>query len=283
MITSKANARIKELRLLKQAKHRNARGAYFIEGVRLAEEVLRQTLPVQEIVYSPELEKTTRGIELLSTARRKILDAEWLYVSDEVLGTICDTQSHQGILVVLRKREQSFEDIWRREGIILLLYRLQDPGNLGTIFRVADAGGAAGLVLSEETTDPYSPKVVRSSMGSLFRVPFLSNQDIVECLKELQSKGFRLWATAVQEGPAFWEVDFCTPTAVLFGREGGGVPKELMKMADGVLSIPMKPRVDSLNVAMAAGLVVYEAFRQRERGGDKRCSWPPRSASTGEG
>jgi TrmH family RNA methyltransferase len=263
MITSKSNPGIKEIRLLKQAKHRHARGEYFIEGVRLVEEALRQAVPVVKIAYSPRLERTERGAELLSRAREKIPDAEWLYVSDEVIATLSDTQSQQGILAVLKKRERSLEELRQKQGMILLLYGLQDPGNLGTIFRLADAGGGGGLILSRGSVDPYSPKVVRASMGSFLRVPFLKDQDMKECLEKLRSWGYQIWATVVRGEPSFWEVDFSRPTAVLFGQEGAGLPNDLMKSADGLFTIPMAADVDSLNVATAAGLVIYEAFRQK--------------------
>ncbi|MBI5966698.1 MAG: RNA methyltransferase [Deltaproteobacteria bacterium] len=264
MITSKSNSRIKEIRLLKQAKYRQARGEYFIEGIRLLEEALQQDLGVRKIAYSPRLAKTERGARLLSKARKKIPDTEWLYVSEEVMGSISDTQSHQGVLAVLPKKEQSWEKFWEREGMILLLWQLQDPGNLGTIFRVADAGGAAGVILSQGTIDPYSPKVVRASMGSIFRLPFLLNQDLENCLKILRSKEYRVWATVVRDGPSFWKVDFSRPTAVLFGQEGAGLPEHLLEEVDELFTIPMASNVESLNVAMAAGLVIYEAYRQKK-------------------
>ena len=266
MITSKGNTQVKDIRILKQAKYRHARGEYFIEGVRLVEEALREGVPVRKIAYSPRLEKIERGAELLSLVRERIPDAEWLYLSDEVMGTLSDTKSHQGIVAVLKKKEPGAEDLWQREGLILLLYELQDPGNLGAIFRLADAGGAAGLIFSRGTIDPYSPKVVRASMGSLFRVPFLKNQDLPDCLQKLRLRGYQIWATAIRGQPSFWEVDFSRPTAVLFGQEGAGLPEDLLKGADGRFTIPMAPRVDSLNVAMAAGLVIYEAWRQRQGG-----------------
>ena len=263
MITSKSNPKVKEIRLLKQAKHRDDRGEYLIEGVRLVEEALLQALPVRKVVYSPHLEETRRGADLLSAARKKASRAEWLYVSEEVLGAISDTQTHQGILVVLGKREYTWEDLGKREGVVLLLQGIQDPGNLGTLFRVAEAGGSAGLILSKGSADPYSPKVVRTTMGSLFRLPFLVNQDPGDWLKVLRSKGYRIWATAGHGGTSFWEADLAGPNAVIFGQEGAGLPNDLMEAADGLLTIPMAPPMESLNVAMAAGLVVYETFRQK--------------------
>jgi len=263
MITSKSNPIVKEIRLLKQAKHRQARAEYFIEGVRLVEEALQQAVPVLKIAHSPRLERTERGAEVLSFARKKLPGAEWFYLSDEVMATLGDIQTHQGILAVLKKRERSFDELWPKKGMIVLLHELQDPGNLGTIFRVADAGGAGGLILSRGTIDPYSPKVVRASMGSLWRVPFLEDQDLRESLDRLRSRGYRILATTVGRAPSIWDLDFSRPTAVLFGQEGAGLPEGLMKAADGLLTIPMNPQVDSLNVAMAAGLVIYQAFRQK--------------------
>ena len=263
MITSKSNPGIKEIFLLQQAKHRRARGEYFIEGVRLLEEALNQPGQFSKIVYSPRLEKTRRGAELLTSARQKIQKAKWLFVSDEVMGKISDTQSHQGILAVLKTKERSLAELLKREGLILLLAGLQDPGNLGAIFRVAEAGGAAGLILSRETIDPYNPKVVRASMGSIFRLPFLADQDIGSCLEKLRSRGYPLWASSVHGQRPYGEVDFSKPAAVLFGQEGAGLSKDLLDAAEESFFIPMFPEVDSLNVAMAAGLVVYEALRQR--------------------
>ena len=266
MITSQGNAKVKKIRLLKWAQHRQARGEYFIEGVRLVEEALQHPELFRRVVYSPRLENRARGAEWLSGARKKIRDAEWLYVSDEVMEKICTTQSHQGILAVLEIKERSWEDMGQRDGILLLLSGLQDPGNLGTIFRAAEAGAAGGVILSRDMMDPYNPKVVRASMGSLWRVPFLRDQEMKECLKRLRCQGYRLLSTAVQGGQSLWEIDFARPTAVLFGQEGAGLPKNLMEETDGSCTIPMAPGVDSLNVAVAAGLVIYEAWRQKRSG-----------------
>jgi TrmH family RNA methyltransferase len=263
MITSKSNPKIKEIRLLKQGKHRQVRGEFFAEGIRLVEEALRSAPLFLQIVYSPKLEENPRGASLLSLARRRLPGVEWIYVSDEVLDSLSDTQSHQGVLAVLGKRESRWEDLWKRGGLVLILCELQDPGNLGTIFRVAEAGKAAGLVLSRGTLDPYTPKVVRATMGSLFRLPFLVDQDPLECLAALRSRGYRVWATGMKVGTGFWEADLRPPTAVLFGQEGAGLHRELLEATDGVITIPMDPEVNSLNVAVCAGLVVYEAARQK--------------------
>lgn len=270
MITSKSNPRIKELRLLKQAKHRQARGEFFVEGVRLVEEALRSAPLFLRLVHSPKLEDNPRGAALLSLARKKFPGADWLPVSDEVLDSLSDTQTHQGVLAVLGKRESRWEDIWREEGPVLVLCELQDPGNLGTIFRVAEAGRAAGLVLTRGTLDPSSPKVVRASMGSLFRLPFLTGQDPLGCLTALRSRGYRVWATGAESGTGLWEADLTPPTAVLFGQEGAGLPRDLLEAADGTITIPMNPEVNSLNVAVSAGLVVYEALRRKKSAGGEK-------------
>ncbi len=263
MITSKTNTRIKEIRLLRQGKHRQSRGEYFVEGIKLLEEVLRQSLSVRRIAYSPRLEKSARGVELLSRARKTLPRAEWLYVGDEVMDSVSDAQSHQGVLTVLEKRENSWADLLARNGIIVLLNGLQDPGNVGTILRTADAGGAAGVVLSPDSADPYSPKAVRAAMGSLFRIPVLIDQGIGESLRILRREKIRIYAAATRGEKSLWDTELSTRGAVLFGGEGGGLPDSLISMCDTTITVPMKPDVDSLNVAIAAGLIIYEALRQK--------------------
>jgi TrmH family RNA methyltransferase len=262
MITSKSNSKIKDIRLLKQAKHRQARGEYFIEGVRLVEEAFGSAQAIRQVVYSPRLENIPRGVSLLTLGKKRYPSVDWFFVSDEVLDSLSDTQTHQGILAILAKKEHSWEDFRKREGLVLLLWELQDPGNLGTIFRVAEAGRAAGLVLNRGTLDPYNPKAVRASMGSLFRLPFLPDQDAMESLRLFRSLGYRVWAAAAGGGTCLWEADLTLPAVVLFGQEGAGLPKVLVEAADGILTIPMNSGVNSLNVAVSAGLVVYEAYRQ---------------------
>jgi RNA methyltransferase, TrmH family len=263
MITSKTNSRIREIRLLRQAKYRRERGEYFVEGIKLLAEVLRQSLRVRKIAHSPQLEKSPRGQELLSRAREILSGAEWMYVSDEVMDSMSDAQTHQGVLAVLEKRAASWADLLAREGILLLLHELQDPGNVGAILRAADAGEAAGVILSPGTADPYGPKAVRAGMGSLFRVPLLVDQEVEESIRLLQSRDIWVGAATLRGERSLWEADLCGRCAVLFGNEGGGLPEAPISLCDGTITVPMNPQVDSLNVAITAGLVVYEALRQR--------------------
>jgi TrmH family RNA methyltransferase len=263
MITSRTNPKIKEIRLLKQAKHRENRGEYFIEGIRLVEEALEEAGSVRQVLFSPRLGTTPRGEKLLTAARRKFQGAEWIEVDEEALASVSDTRTPQGILTVLQKRPWTWKDVESRKGPVLCFHELQDPGNLGTIFRVLEAGGGAGLVLTSGSVDPYSPKVLRASAGSFFRLPFLICPSPEAVLRELRNRGFRIWAAAASGASSFWQVDFSRPTALLLGQEGGGLPEEWRTQADGTLTIPMAAEIESLNVATAAGLIVYEAFRQR--------------------
>jgi RNA methyltransferase, TrmH family len=266
MITSRANPRIKEIRLLKQGKHRRERGEFFVEGARWLEEVLQSPGPIVNVVWSPRLLETPRGPELLRRIQEQTPEGKWLPVTDAIMESLSETKSHQGVLAVLKMREPSWEDLLQREGLIVILHELQDPGNLGTIFRVAEAAGAAGLVLSQGALDPYNPKVVRASMGSLLRLPFLLHQNMDDALKMLRSRGYRILVADAHAGLPFWNIDFSSPTAILLGQEGAGIPPSLIQAADETFSIPMKPPVESLNVGMAAGLVLYEALRQRKAG-----------------
>ncbi len=261
MITSKSNPKIREIRFLRQRAQRDERGEYFVEGVRLVEEALRHPSAIRKIVYSPRLEKSPRGMALLSNARTETGHAEWLYVSDEALGSASDTRNHQGVLAVVAKKEHTWEEFSGRRGIVLLLWELQDPGNLGTIFRAAEAGGSAGLILSRACVDPYSPKVLRASMGSVFRLPFLADQDLHDAVKRLGDR--KIWAAAARGGMPLWDADLAEPCAVILGQEGAGLTEEVLQTSHGALTIPMTPPTESLNVALSAGLVIYEAFRQK--------------------
>jgi RNA methyltransferase, TrmH family len=274
MITSRSNPRIKEIRLLKQARHRESRGEYFIEGVRLVEEALAEAGSVRQVLYSPRLGTNPRGERLLAAARRKFQGAQWIEVDEETLASIADTRAPQGILAVLKKKEWTWKDVESREGPVLCFPELQDPGNLGTIFRVAEAGGGGGLILTSGSVDPYSPKVLRASAGSFFRLPFLIGSSPEAVLQELRSRGYRIWAAAASGGSSLWQADLSRPAALLLGQEGGGLPEEWKAQADDTLTVPMAPGIESLNVAMAAGLIVYEAFRRRTLFKDKNPSAP---------
>ena len=256
MITSLSNPLVKQVSLLnKKASLRKEEGLFVVEGRRFAEEIPADRL--ERAFVTEAFRDTAEGAAL---AER--LHAET--VSEAVLQKMSDTQSPQGILALVRMRETAPEE-WGG-GPLLLLERVQDPGNLGTIFRTAEAAGAGGIILDEETADPYGPKVLRSTMGGIFRVPFRTVPRIRDEVKRLQQTGVRVYAAHLQGQTAFDRVKYPARCAFLLGNEGSGLSDEVSGLADEWIRIPMEGRAESLNVAVAGAQMLYEAYRQRRNG-----------------
>ena len=174
--------------------------------------------------------------------------------------------THQGIIAVVKKRFYQDDKLFdRSDGIILLLYKLQDPGNLGTIIRVAEAGGVKGIIITDGTVDPYNPKTVRATMGSIFRMPIAKIDDVhglIRKVKDLGYKGIGFFPKAEKE---YFNEDLTGPIILTFGHEAAGLTDEIGRLMDVRLKIPMSGDVESLNVAVSASVVIYESMRQRQR------------------
>lgn len=184
-------------------------------------------------------------------------------LSDSVYQSISDTQTPQGILALLRQPEYRLEDLLTPDCRLLILEDIQDPGNLGTMLRSAEAAGVDGVILSKNTADIFNPKVIRSTMGSIFRVKFVSVDDFTGTLDILKRYGVRLFAADLAGSALYHEADYRGKTGFLIGNEGNGLSPETLKRADTRIRIPMEGQVESLNAAIAATLLMYEAVRQR--------------------
>lgn len=185
-------------------------------------------------------------------------------VEDSVFRVMSDTQTPQGILSILRQQQYSLEELLQAPApLFLVLENLQDPGNLGTILRTAEGAGVTGVLLSRESVDIYNPKVVRSTMGSIFRVPFLYAEDLRETLRVLKSHGIQSFAAHLEGKKNYDRQDYRSGTAFLIGNESSGLTGELAACADTYIRIPMEGKLESLNAAVAAAVLVYEAYRQR--------------------
>lgn len=196
------------------------------------------------------------------TAMVKEMDHEVL--TDTVFRAVSDTQTPQGILCLIRQFSYSIEEIITR-GIshLLLLENLQDPGNLGTIIRTGEGAGVTGVILSKDTVDIYNPKTIRSTMGSIYRMPFCYTEDLIAVLAGLREKGITTYAAHLQGTRFYDEEDYQKPSAFLIGNEGNGLTKELAEKADCYIKIPMSGSVESLNAAIASAILMYEVYRQR--------------------
>ncbi len=256
-IVSVQNPRVKEWAQLLERRGRDKQGKYLIEGIHLVEEAIQAGAPVRTIVY--QLEKgRPPSLEKASPAH-----VEWVGVSAPVMEKCSDTQTPQGVLAVVDKACGTAEEILAASGsLVVVVDGVQDPGNLGTIIRSADAVGASGVLLGAGTVDLYNPKTIRSTMGSLFHLPIVEG-DLLELLPAARDLGVQLLSTSLQADKSCYEVDLRKPTWIIVGNEAKGVSAEAGAFATEQVIIPMQGKAESLNVAMAATVLLFEASRQR--------------------
>ena len=186
-------------------------------------------------------------------------------VTDDVMKSMSDTQTPQGILCVVKQPSCMIEDIMenKKSHLLLILEGLQDPGNLGTIFRTSEAAGVTGIIMSRDTVDIYNPKTIRSTMGSIYRVPFIYSEDLYTDLDKLRAHGISVYAAYLTGSVSYDKCDYCSDTAFLIGNEGNGLSDNALSHSDTRVRIPMEGRVESLNAAVSAAILMYEAHRQR--------------------
>lgn len=262
MITSAQNERIKHAAALQQrAKLRKEESLFVIEGGRL---FLEAPDPLIREVYVAERfwERADGGI------KEKLLRTGFEAVSDQVFSKMSDTKTPQGILAVLAKQEPGREVLFGAPGtapLLLILENIQDPGNLGTIFRTAEGAGITGVILSSGCADPYQPKAVRATMGSLFRVPFYQTADLHREIEFLKDSHITVYAAYLEGSACYDAADYRGGSAFLIGNEGNGLTRETAFAADMRIRIPMAGKLESLNAAVSAALLVYEAARQRRQ------------------
>ncbi|MDA8234414.1 MAG: RNA methyltransferase [Clostridia bacterium] len=260
MLTSVQNTRVKEIKGLHQKKNRDREKVFLIEGVRFVEEALAAGVTVNTVIHSPKLITTLRGQELLYKAENG--GVELLEVADHVLEHLADTENPQGVMAVLPQLEQG--SIPPEGRLVLLVDGVQDPGNLGTIIRTADAAGVGAVLLGEGTVDLYNPKTLRSTMGSLFHLP-VTRVNALEVITAMKQQGWRVAVADVQGKVEWFEADFYKPMVIVVGSEARGPREEILSIADDRLRITMPGRAESLNVAIATGVLLFEYIRQNNQ------------------
>ena len=238
-------------------------GLVFAEGVRLCEEALRARVGLELVLYTRSLAGDARGAELLERLR-DVCPAVHL-VGEDVLDSVSDTKTPQGVVALARRPPTGREVVERAEGVplVVVIHRANNPSNAGAMLRVAEAAGATAAVLTKGSTDPLSAKALRGSMGSAFRLPLWTGPTLEEALAWCAGRGIRTVATAAGAPSSHTEVDWTRPRAVVVGPEAGGLTPAEAQAADEGVRIPMREPVESLNVAVALAVVLYEAARQR--------------------
>lgn len=266
-IVSPDNPLIKDAEKLKLKKYRDQEGRYLVEGHHLILEAAHHGAAIETVfVRSKEMEQ---GREDLSPLLSELSDqgVSLVRLADQLFDRLADTQSPQGIIAMVRQTHWSLDEFFdQNKGLkgtnLLVLDRIQDPGNAGTMIRTADAAGFGGIVCIKGTVDIYGPKTVRAAAGSLFRMPVLYLETAEEAIDTLKNYGKRVLVTTPYASQSCFEVAMDQEIALVIGNEGAGVSEPFLLGADETIGIPMNSSVDSLNAAVAAGIFMFESLRQ---------------------
>jgi RNA methyltransferase, TrmH family len=260
MISSTSNPEIKRIVKLKNRKYRDESNQFVIEGVHLLEMALRADVSVHWIYCTDLFSAGTAGKVILETANE--LEIPVTFVSEQVLKKISDTETPQGVLGIANMVPTLDWQKHLQSGPVVVVDRIQDPGNLGTIVRTADSAGADGILLLNGTVDMYNSKTVRSSMGSVFNVPFAQNIPFLQAYEQLKNLGYTLVAADIHGAKVYHAAQFPKKTALVVGNEGQGLAQDIRQHVDVSVKIPMLGKAESLNVAVACGIILYEIIRQ---------------------
>ena len=258
MITSTGNKRVKELaQLVKKAKERRIQGVFVVEGKKMYKEA--PTDWVREVYVSDSFLKEPENQKLVASCNYEVL-------ADHVFSSVSDTITPQGILSVVAMPHYEEKLFFSCDnGMYLVLESIQDPGNLGTMFRTAEGAGVSGIIMNKETVDLFYPKTIRSTMGSIYRVPFLITDDLKKILSDMKKRSIISYAAHLKGEKAYDAFDYAMSCAFVIGNEGNGLSKEIADMTDTYIRIPMQGKVESLNAAIAAWVLMFEAARQRRK------------------
>ncbi|HZK33633.1 MAG TPA: RNA methyltransferase [Tissierellaceae bacterium] len=259
-ITSTNNRLIKNIKSLYRKKGRQKHNSFIVEGIKIIEEAIENDYPIKHIVYTDYLLENEEGKALFSKIEKL---NNLVNVPENIFKEISDTENPQGIIGITNIVPRDIKEIYDLENKrLLFLDGLQDPGNMGTIIRTADAFSMGGIIIREGSVDPYNPKVIRATMGSIFRVP-LYFTDGIEELKNLKSKGVNIYSTSLDGSIAIYKADFMEEFILSIGNESRGVSKEVLSLSNKLIKIPMTGKTESLNAAVAASIIMYEAMKGR--------------------
>jgi len=257
-ISSKDNEFIKHIKKLKDKKYRDLSNEYVIEGIKLIGEAIQENARIKQIVICEECEKAE---SISKELMYEIAKEECVYVTEKVFKYISEVSTPQGILAVIEKNNNKNEIDYSQD-IIVALDDVQDPGNLGTILRTIDSIGLNQILVSKGTADAYNPKVVRSTMGAIFRIKIIECEDLEKTLKEVKKHKFKIVVSSLQTNNSIYDIDY-KKKVIIIGNEANGVEKHIQEMADEKVKIPMLGKTESLNASVATGIILYEYVRQK--------------------
>ena len=257
LITSKDNENIKHIRKLKDKKYRDEFNEYIIEGIKLIKEAIQEKCKIKTIVICDNCSKSE---EISQELLYDIAKYNLIYVDEKVFQSITDVQKPQGILAVIEKKNK--QDIDFTEDIIVALDDVQDPGNIGTILRSVDSSGLKQIILSKRSADVYNPKVVRSTMGAIFRLNVIETDNLIATLKSIKKHKFQIVSSALNTDKLIYNIEY-KKKVIVIGNEANGISKEVFSLSDEKVKIPMIGKTESLNAAVATSIILYEYVRQK--------------------
>ena len=258
VISSKDNELIKHIKGLKEKKKRDESNEFVIEGVKLIGEAIEENANIKQIVICEDCQNSS---VISKNLMYEIAKFECIYVTSKIFKTLSDVMTPQGILAVIEKNNKN-KEIDYKEDLIVALDDVQDPGNFGTILRTVDSVGLKQILISKGTVDPYNPKVIRSTMGAIFRVKIIECDDLKQVLKETRKHKFEVLVTSLQTNNSIYDIKYHKKIIVI-GNEANGVEKEIQNMADEKIKIPMLGKTESLNASVATSVILYEYVRQK--------------------
>lgn len=256
IIKSKDNFRIREFKKLKEKKYRIQRKEFIIEGLRFVREAINSKFSISEIFLSENFINEKKESLLKEFCQVK---CPVYFIADNLLKDMSYTENPQGIIAVVKNKELNIEN---HEGFYILTDKIQDPGNMGTIIRSAHASGALGIITTKGTVDVYNEKTLRATMGSIFYIPVIEDEDLQK-VQSLKQKGFKVISTSLNSHISFYKVDLKGKIIIAVGNEGSGLGEDISKISDIEVCIPMPGKCESLNVAAAASIMMFEAVRQK--------------------
>ena len=262
VISSKDNEIIKNIKKLKEKKYRELENAYLIEGIKIVKEAIAENAKIKQIIMCEDF---ADNVELDKDTLYELAKHNLIYVTRNIMDSLSDVKTPQGIIGVVEKNkiEEIIETkVDYKQDIIIALDGVQDPGNLGTIIRTADSANLNQIIISKTSADPYNPKVVRSTMGAIFRVNIIETENIVEELQKTKANGFKVMVTSLDSSKSIYKTEF-NKKVIVIGNEANGVTKEVQNIADEKVKIPMLGKTESLNASVAASIMIYEYVRRK--------------------
>lgn len=256
IITSKNNATIKEIKKLKDKKYRTKSGKFLVEGFRFVSEALQSSYEVDVVIMSESSNDKWQEFQIQSKLHH---NTNVYQVNESIFKSISSTDTPQGIIAVVKNKNI---EVINEDGFFILADKIQDPGNMGTIIRTAHAAGALGVIVTKGSVDIFNEKTLRSTMGSIFKIPVILDEDF-EFLYSLKDQGYKLIASSLDTDSNFYDIDLIQNVIITVGNEGNGISDEVYNLSEIKIKIPMPGDAESLNAAVAASIMMYEAVRQR--------------------